>query len=289
MDTQLEHPSFALVVNGKLIPYGDGNDSHERHRRTVPSPKTLHAFSVNNMPSNYIFNVNNAHQLEERILSSAYAKRTSSPAIMPAVLLLTDKYETSSTLRALSYYFRGEFTFGESRAKNANLSRSLRVSEYPTLIAFVPLPSGLTQEKYSVNNGNGEWGLIRYDGSPTKNEIIAWLKKVQTAIDNEKRSKTGSGTAGNAAEQRRRKTTTRNERRSKTESAAAGNATKQKRRKTTIRTERSSKRESEDAGTKVGQKRREWIWQLLGVMKEWSVYMIKRGTRFIFNALRINE
>merc|ERR1712224_1050215 len=185
MDTQLEHPSFALVVNGDLIPYGDGNDSHERHRRTVPSPKTLHAFSVNNMPSNYIFNVNNARQLEERILSSSNAKRTSSPAILPAVLLLTDKYETSSTLRALSYYFRDEFVFGESRAKNANFSRSLRVSEYPTLIAFVPLPSGLTQEKYSVNNGSGEWGLVRYDGPSTKNEIIAWLKKVQTAIDNE--------------------------------------------------------------------------------------------------------
>merc|ERR1712232_609511 len=157
------------------------------------------------MTNKYIFNVNNARQLEERILSSSNSKRTSSPPkIMPGVLLLTDKYETSSTLRALSYYFRDEFIFGESRTKNAILSRSLRVSEYPTLIAFVPLPSGLTQEKYSVNNGNGEWGLVRYDGPTTKNEIIAWLRKVQTAINNEKRSKTGSGTAGNAAEQRRR-------------------------------------------------------------------------------------
>merc|ERR1712224_130971 len=283
MDTQLEHPSFALVVNGDLIPYGDGNDSHERHRRTVPSPKTLHAFSVNNMPSNYIFNVNNARQLEERILSSAYAKRTSSPAIMPAVLLLTDKYETSSTLRALSYYFRGEFVFGESRAKNANLSRSLQVSEYPTLIAFVPLPSGLTKEKYSVNNGNGEWGLIRYDGSPTKNEIIAWLKKVQTAINSERHSKRESSARRKATGQKRRKPTINNERSSNTESGAAGNATRQNRRKATIRTERNSTMESKKAGKMAGQKRREWIWQLLGVMKGWSVYMIKKGTRSIFN------
>merc|ERR1712224_538195 len=256
MDTQLEHPSFALVVNGDLIPYGDGNDSHERHRRTVPSPKTLHAFSVNNMPSNYIFNVNNARQLEERLLSSANAKRTSSPAILPAVLLLTDKYETSSTLRALSYYFRGEFVFGESRAKNANLSRSLQVSEYPTLIAFVPLPSGLTKEKYSVNNGNGEWGLIRYDGSPTKNEIIAWLKKVQTTIDNERRSKRENGGEGKTTGQKksRRKTNTRNERKSNTESGAAGNATKQNRRKTSIRIERNSKMERDEGGKRAGQK-----------------------------------
>ena len=92
----------------------------------VQSAKELHDFALTHMPKHLIHNINNKPQMEERLLSTD----------KPAVLLLTDKYETSSTLFSLAYQFRKDFTFGESRAKNINMAKEFSVKKYPHLVVL---------------------------------------------------------------------------------------------------------------------------------------------------------
>ena len=175
-------PSFAFVVDGDLILY-------DEYEFQSSSSKAFHTFCMENMPKQYVNNINNIPQMEERLLflsSSTKPKpnRKSTPSLS-SVMLLTDKYETSSMFYSLSYYFRKDFVFGESRAKNLKLSQSFKVKKYPALFAFVPLPSKLSEEKY-----NDEYGLIRYSGPIKKDKIITWLGKIKTTIE-----KTGQNTA----------------------------------------------------------------------------------------------
>jgi curved DNA-binding protein CbpA len=134
-------PQFAMVLGRKLHTMEDSHD--------VQSAKDLHDFAAENMPSELIHNINNVPQLQERLLDSK----------KPAVLLLTDKYDTSSTLYSLAFQFRNDLTFGESRAKNINLAKEFKVKKYPLLVAF-------------DNKGN----RYRYDGGMAKESIVAWLQ-----------------------------------------------------------------------------------------------------------------
>ncbi len=160
IDVATDLPYFALVVDGKLIDFEDFDYNSS-------SPKKFHNFCVQNMPMHLINNINNVAQLEERLLRPKSQQ--------PAVLLLTDKYETSSMMYSLAYYFRSSFIFGESRAKNLKLAQSFQVKKYPQLIAFVPANVG--KEKY-----NDEYGLIRYTGEVKKEKIIKWLEGLAKSI-----------------------------------------------------------------------------------------------------------
>jgi hypothetical protein len=75
----------------------------------------------------------------------------------------------------LAYYFRKDFSFGESRAKNLNLAKAFSVKKYPQLIAIVPAKLG--EEKY-----NEEYGMIRYNGEIKKKNIIKWLENIKKAM-----------------------------------------------------------------------------------------------------------
>jgi curved DNA-binding protein CbpA/predicted amidophosphoribosyltransferase len=167
-------PSFSLVIDGELITYDD-------YVYRSSSSKAFHTFCMENMPKQYINNINNLPQMEERLLISSASnpnQNIENRSSMPAVLLVTDKYETSSMFYSLSYYFRNDFVFGQSRAKNLKLSQTFAVKKYPTLLAFVPLScSKLSKEKY-----NDEYGLIRYTGSLKKEKITTWLEKIKTNI-----------------------------------------------------------------------------------------------------------
>ncbi|KAL3903248.1 MAG: hypothetical protein SGILL_010517, partial [Bacillariaceae sp.] len=156
IDVSSDLPFFAFIVDGKLIDYEDFDYNRS-------SPKKFHNFCLEKMPTQYISNVNNVPQLEERLLPKKFDK--------PAVLLLTDKFETSSMMYSLSYYFRKSFAFGESRAKNLKLAQEFKVKKYPQLIAFVP--AALGKEKY-----NDEYGMIRYNGEISKDKIIKWLEGI---------------------------------------------------------------------------------------------------------------
>ena len=170
-------PKFGFVVDGELITYND----YESQRS---STKDFHSFCMSNMPKQYINNINNLPQLDERLLlssSSSFIKKSSS---MPAVLLLTNKFETSSMFYSIAYYFRNDFTFGESRGKNLKLSQTFAVKKYPTLVSFVPLSmSGVIISNTNiVEKYNDTYGVVRYIGSLKKDAIISWLEKIKTDL-----------------------------------------------------------------------------------------------------------
>jgi len=170
-------PAFALVVDGKLIHYDDYDYEHSS------SPKAFHNFCMEHMPKKYVQNINNLPQIEERLLSRTKHKRSSS-SMMPAVLLLTDKYETSSMFYNLAYYFRKDFVMGESRAKNLKLSQTFKVKTYPTLIAFVPssIDIASTTTSYNVEKYSAKHDVVRYKGLLRKEDILGWLVTLHANI-----------------------------------------------------------------------------------------------------------
>jgi hypothetical protein len=117
--------------------------------------------------------------MEERILLQQQGKQK------PALLLLTDKYETSSMYYSIVYQFRKDYSFGESRAKNLKLAQSFQVKKYPELIAFVP--AKVAEEKY-----NDQYGIIRYTGAVKKESIAKWLEGVKKRIADASKSETSS-------------------------------------------------------------------------------------------------
>eukprot|EP00536_Pseudo-nitzschia_multiseries_P014919 jgi/Psemu1/40563/gm1.40563_g len=183
IDTSRDLPSFGMVVDGELIMYKD----YDRQRTS--SSKEFHNFCMLKMPTKYVRNINNVPQVEERLLSPkeeansrSWFQSSSSSAkapLAPAILLLTDKYETSSMFYSLTYYFRKDFVFGESRARNLKLSQTFKVKRYPTLLAFVPSSISLNTnpEKF-----DGNYNILRYTGPLKKDKIIAWLAKLKTSI-----------------------------------------------------------------------------------------------------------
>jgi curved DNA-binding protein CbpA len=150
-------PSFALVLDGQLTMYEDFDVRAFR-------AKDVHSFCTDHMPQHLVNNVNSLIQLDERLLLSTKSSK-------PAVLLLSDKYETSSVYYHLVYYFRKDYIFGESRAKNLKLAQTFHVKKYPQLLCFVPATFG--KEKY-----NDEYSIIRYSGTITKEAITKWLEGI---------------------------------------------------------------------------------------------------------------
>lgn len=146
-------PKLAFVVNGELT-FFDDSESHI-------TTKALHEFCLEHMPKQLIQNINSVSQLQERLLhNNDNAHKTK-----PSILLLTDKYETSSLMYSLSYQFRSSLQFGESRAKNLELGKHFKVKKYPQLVAFV-----------------GDKVVEHYKGQVSNKEaIIKWLDGIAAA------------------------------------------------------------------------------------------------------------
>jgi len=128
---------------------------------------------MEHMPEHYVKNINSVGQIEERL----FAKHKKTKAWMPSVLLLTDKYETSSMFYSLAYSHREDFVMGASRAKNLNLSKAFKVKKYPTLVAF--LPSSLSGATKDAEKYNDDYDVVKYTGPINKEKIIAWLAKLK--------------------------------------------------------------------------------------------------------------
>lgn len=138
-----EIPSFATVINGSVNPVSDA--------RALRSAKTLHEHAKKALASTdgLVINVNAKAHIQQRLLSSS-PSRPGRPAV--AILLFTDKYETSPLYASLAYRHRGDgfAGFGESRGKNIVLGREYKVKKYPTLVAIVG-----DVGKVETYNGNG--------------------------------------------------------------------------------------------------------------------------------------
>jgi len=140
-----EMPQFGMVLGGKLHLMKNGSD--------VQSAKELHEFALTHMPRELIHNINNLPQLQERLLEGG----------KPAIFVLTDKYETSSTLFSLAFQFRKSFTFLESRAKNTKMAKEFDVKKYPQIVAI-----------------DTEGNRHKYSGGMVKDSIIRWIESLKT-------------------------------------------------------------------------------------------------------------
>lgn len=122
-------PSFATVLNGSVNAVNDAE--------VMKSAKSLHDHTTDSLIKieGLIVNVNSLQHVKSRILASS--PTPGHPSI--AILLLTDKYETSSLYASLAYRHRldGFAAFGESRAKNLELAKKFQVKKYPQLIALI--------------------------------------------------------------------------------------------------------------------------------------------------------
>lgn len=166
-------PQFAFVVDGEIKLY--------EGRNSQPSAKKLHEFAMENMPKQLVVNINHVQQADERLLKEVFSVRKAKQDA--AILLLSDKYETSALYYSLAYKYRKSFVFGESRAKNLSLAKEFHVKKYPLLIAFVPAGTG--DEKY-----NDKADLIRYKGSVKSKDISKWLDGISKKIKAKRRVKT---------------------------------------------------------------------------------------------------
>lgn len=171
LDVSSGLPAVSLVVDGTPLFYTDFHDQQP----SSYTPKALHGFCMDHMPKQYIRNINHVGQIEDRLLAS----KPKQSRAMPSVLLLTDKYETSSMFYGMAYYHRTDFVFGESRAKNLKLAQAFGVKKYPALIAFLPKTTEGATEAY-----NDTYDMARYSGPLQKDKILRWLAKLKTNVDN---------------------------------------------------------------------------------------------------------
>jgi hypothetical protein len=163
-----EFPQFAFVVNGQVI-------LHDNPRGVTA--KGLHEFVVEHIPPNLVQNINHKSQLSERLMNKKHKQAA-------AVLLLSDKYDTSTLYYALAYQFRSTFVFGESRAKNLELAKEFGVKKYPLLVAFVPKGTG--KEKY-----NNDYDIVRYQGAVKQEEVTKWLNETSNLLKKRERGRSG--------------------------------------------------------------------------------------------------
>lgn len=173
-----ELPQFAFVVDGKLSWY-------EWENENIPSAKTLYEFSMDNMPKNSIVNVNQPSQFQSKLLSAI----DSNTGKRGAILLLTDKYETSALYHSISYRFRKSFVFGESKAKSLNMAKELGVKKYPSMCAIfmksrVPMPT------YAVPYGKDHF-LVWFpaDFKMTQDSLSKWIEKLPKPQSSRQRSR----------------------------------------------------------------------------------------------------
>ncbi|KAL7565559.1 hypothetical protein ACA910_003831 [Epithemia clementina (nom. ined.)] len=158
-------PAFAFVQNGKVSWYGDYD--------SIPTARDLYDFAIQNMPNDLISNINQPMQVQQKLLEPLAA----SQKFRGAILLLTDKYETSSLYYSLAYRHRSDFVFGESRGKSLNMAKEFQVKKYPTVLAILPITSpavpGSTkyQDKYLI---------IRYPADSPMNQdaLSAWIESL---------------------------------------------------------------------------------------------------------------
>jgi len=162
-------PAAFMIVDGKKIPYED--------QLRTSSIKALHDFANSHMPFDLVQNVNHQSQIVPRLTGAAISSKK-----MGAVLLLTDKYDTSPMYAALAYRFKTSFIFGESRAKNLGLAKEFSVKKYPLLVAFIP--------RKEDDPKGGVYDLIKYDGAVKLDDIAKWIDGLSQKFSRSGKTKT---------------------------------------------------------------------------------------------------
>jgi len=143
-------PAFATVLNGSVRSVTDED--------ALRSAKKLHDYTSDAILKieSLVVNVNSVQHIQSRLLAAS--PTPGHPSI--AILLFTDKYETSPLYASLAYRHRqdGFAAFGESRGSNLQLAKTYGVKKYPVLVALV-----------------GEEKVVRYEGALDSESLSKWL------------------------------------------------------------------------------------------------------------------
>ena len=150
------------------------------NKDTLQSTRKLHDYVQSALLNiGLIVNVNSAQHIQSRLL--AFSPTPGHPSV--AIMLLSEKYETSPMYASLAYRHRadGFASFGESRGKNLQLGKQFSVKKYPLLVALFG------------NEGNIE-RFEKYKGASMGLESLSkWLnsltKKHFTSQNNKNRGK----------------------------------------------------------------------------------------------------
>ena len=150
-------PAFGMVVDGQVSLL---------ETSSIPNAKQLYDFAIDHFPTYTIQNINHPQHLEERLQQAIL----NDDKKVGAILLITDKYKTSSLYLSLSYQFRQHFVFGESRGKNLSLGKQFNVETYPTLCAIIKQKDNSFKIELTTNlkRESIEKWLTRLVGKPTK-------------------------------------------------------------------------------------------------------------------------
>ena len=150
-------PAFASIVDGNINMYEQGKSA---------TAKAMHEFIKENMPFSLVQQVNRVDHVKERLMTSTSTRRHKG-----SILLLTDKYETSSLYASLAYTYRDKISFGETRAKNLALAKEFGVKKYPMLVALIP-----------SNDAKG-YDVLKYEGDMKADPISSWIDRIFDAAN----------------------------------------------------------------------------------------------------------
>jgi len=149
-------PAFGFVVDGKIHMYTEGK----------PSMKELHDFAIEKTPFDGVHMINHPSAIDERLKNVSKKQNK-----IGSILLLTDKFETSSKYAALAYQFRDQFIFGESRGKTLSMAKHFNIKKYPTLVAILSNDK-IVQMEVSKSQDLAKWidGLVSKNGSKARSK-----------------------------------------------------------------------------------------------------------------------
>jgi curved DNA-binding protein CbpA len=179
-------PAFGMVVNGSTTLFNKQTTTTATSNHNLPNVKELYDFAMDHFPTDGIQNINHPQHIDERLKKSINQNNNKSKKKKKkgAILLMTDKYHTSTLYLSLSYQFRHSFVFGESRGKNTMLGETFQVQQYPTLVAMIP----------NNNNDGSTYEIHTLTNLKQRDSIVTWLTNLSTANDS---SSSGSRTNRN--------------------------------------------------------------------------------------------
>jgi len=138
-------PKYAALVDDHLEFW----DKPER-----PTAMSLHAFVTSRIPETTPVN-------RKASIAKLFGKKRGI-----AILLLTDKYETTPLWRSLAFSLRSLMTFAESRAASVEIGREFKVKKYPMIVAL------------EADEKDGYRLLETYDGELSLSALSKWCRSV---------------------------------------------------------------------------------------------------------------
>ncbi|CAM9433631.1 unnamed protein product [Phaeothamnion confervicola] len=115
------YPTIVAMVDGVAM----------RHEGPATAPH-LREFALEQLPADHVINLRRLESFQQFLEEDCRR----GAAWGACGVLLTSKFETSPTLKALAYQFRGKVPLAEARGSNEVLSARLGVNSYPTLLVF---------------------------------------------------------------------------------------------------------------------------------------------------------